>query len=108
MGIVVTLVVAFCIGAAAIAGMQAAGLSWIKRQLHSDAARSGLPVATPVVSGVDLRPMTSPIFPKMAPIDTRAAEARGVMAAQRRVDQQIRAAQSAVPQPRSFPGMRRW
>jgi hypothetical protein len=105
MGLIVKAVVAFCIGAAAIAGVQALGLSWIKQQLRSDAARAGLPEMKPV--SFDQRKLTAPLLPKMAPIDTRAGEAAGVMAASRRIDLQIRATQSAVPQPRSFAGMPR-
>src|SRR6266540_1768245 len=106
MGIIVKAVVAFCIGAAAIAGVQTIGLSWIKQQLRSDTARAGLPDMKAAVS-FDQRKLATPILPKMAPIDTRAAEAAGVMAASRRIDQQIRGAQSAVPPPRTFPGMPR-
>jgi hypothetical protein len=106
MSIVVNAIVAFCIGAAAVVGLQAVGLSWVKQQLHSDAARAGLPQTKPAVS-FDQRKLAGPILPKMAPIDTRAGEAAGVMAAQRRIDLQIRAAQSAVPVPRTVAGMPR-
>jgi hypothetical protein len=108
MSIILKAMVAFGIGAAAIAGLQLIGLSWIKQQLGSDAARAGLPATKPVVAAADLRKMTTPIIPKMAPIDTRAGEAAGVMAASRRVDLQVRAAQSAVPKPRTFPGVPRY
>src|SRR5712692_3427075 len=106
MSLIVKAVVALCIGAAAVAGLQSVGLSWIKQHLRSDAARAGLPEMKPAVSFYQ-RKLASPIIPKMAPIDTRAAEAAGVMAASRRIDLQIRAAQSAVPPPRSFPGVPR-
>jgi len=107
MGFIVKVVLAFCIGAAAIAGLQAVGLRSIKQHLHSDAARAGLPQTKPAVT-FDQRKIATPIFPKTAPIDTRAGQAAGVNAIARRIDLQNRAAQNAVPRPRSFPGVPRY
>jgi hypothetical protein len=47
------------------------------------------------------------IMPTMAPIDTSIGQRLGVESAARRVDIQVRNAQSAVPMPRYIPGMPR-
>jgi hypothetical protein len=47
-------------------------------------------------------------MPTTAPIDTKPYERLGVESAQRRIDMQIRGAQSAVPVQRSLPGVPRY
>jgi len=47
-------------------------------------------------------------MPTMGRIDTSAGQRAAIESAARRVDIQIRNAQSAVPVPRNFPGMPRY
>jgi hypothetical protein len=100
-------VLAFCVGAGALASIQHAYVGWVVDQVRSDAGRvSALPEMKPAYS-FDQSKIVD-VVPKFPKIDTRAGERAGVMAAQRQIDMQVRAAQSAVPVPRSFPGVPRY
>ena len=98
--------VAFVLGFGAIYGAQIAGFLSVSQYLRSDTARlkTGLPeMGKPLVTSFDK--MGTFTMPKMAPIDTRAAQAAGVMANQRRIDMEVRRAQD-LARPRGIPGMR--
>jgi hypothetical protein len=93
------MVLAFAIGAGALAGIQHAYVGWVTDRLRSDAARvSALPEMKPAFS-FDKSKITV-VLPKYPRIDTSAGERLGVMSAQRQIDMQVRAAQNAVPLPR--------
>ena len=104
----VKMVLAFAVGAGALAGIQHAYVGWVADHLRSDAARvSAFPEMKPAYS-FDQSKISTVVLPKFPRIDTRAGERAGVMSAQRQVDMQVRAAQNAVPLPRSFPGVPRY
>jgi hypothetical protein len=96
---------AFVLGFGAIYGTQFLGFMSVSQYLRSDTARlkTGLPEMKPITTNFDK--MGTFTMPKMAPIDTRAAQAAGVMANQRRIDMEIRRAQDYA-RPRGIPGMR--
>jgi len=104
MDMVVKVVVAFAIGTAAMAGLQTAGLFSLKQYLSSDAARRGIPEMKPAFANMKIEPIT---LPKTPPIDTRAGQEAAMRSYATQIDRQIRAAQSAVPQPVRIPGMPR-
>jgi hypothetical protein len=104
MGMVVTVVLAFAIGLAGMAGLQHAWLGAIKERIHSNAQRAGLPEMKPAFADMKIKPV---VLPKMPPIDTRAAQAAWAHSHAHKIDIQIRNAQSYVPKPVHIPGMRR-
>ena len=110
MGMILKTIVAFCIGVGALTAVQRLWMSSIMAQVRSETARpnAGLTYkTTPFVPTLDTRKLSESLMPAQAPIDTKRFEALGVESAARRIDMQIRNAQSAVPVQRSFPGMPR-
>jgi hypothetical protein len=108
MGMIVKTIVAFCIGLAALTAAQRLWMSSIMAQVRSETARPSVAFQSkPFVPTLDTRKLSESLMPAQAPIDTKRFEALGVEGAQRRIDMQIRNAQSAVPVQRSFPGMPR-
>jgi hypothetical protein len=99
---------AFCIGAAVLAGLQTAGVWSLQHYLKSEGAKAGLPrigTSPNFATHFNASGLKGAILPKYGAIDTRNGQRRGVEAAARRVDLQIRAAQTAVPlPPRGIPG----
>jgi len=98
------------LGLAALSALQTAGLWSLQQYLKSDRVNTGLPIGknSPVVTNFDAAALKGGILPKYGPIDTREAQRLGVESAVRRIDMQIRNAQSAVPAPRSVPGVPRY
>ena len=94
------MVLAFAIGAGAIAGIQHAYVGWAADQLRSDAARSNAFTEMKPAYSFDKSKIGTVVLPTFPRIDTRAAERAGVLSAQRQIDMQVRAAQNAVPLPR--------
>jgi len=103
MGFVFKTILAFCIGIAAMAGVQRYWLSSIKEQLGTQQAT--LPViASKPIPHVDVSKMRASLFPKIDPNIGKDAW-RGTL--NRQVSQSINAGR-LVPQPPSIPGMRRY
>ena len=111
MGMIFKTIVAFCLGIGALTAAQSVWMSAITAQLRSEMAHPSalLPQGqiTPTVS-VDGDKLRQALRSTMGPIDTSAYERLGVESAARRVDMQIRGAQSAVPVQRSYPGVPRF
>jgi hypothetical protein len=109
MNIFVKAVIALCIGLGAMAGLQVFYLHSVIGVIRSDAARSSASLtSTKPAFSFDAVKLGAPIIPKMAPIDTSAGQRAAIMSKAHQIDLQIRAAQSAVPIPRTYPGMRRF
>jgi hypothetical protein len=101
---------ALALGFAVIAGLQTAGVWSLQRYLKSERAQAGLPPMgkTPDFAANFKGGNIGSIMPKYPAIDTTAAQRLGVEGAQRRIDMQVRNAQSYVPlPPRPIPGLRR-
>jgi hypothetical protein len=107
MGLFFKTIVAFLIGVGAMVGVQHLWVSSMMAQVRSQSAALPTTQFKPAFSSIDADKLRKGIMPTMAPIDTKAFERLGVESAQRRIDMQIRNAQSYVPAPRSIPGMRR-
>jgi hypothetical protein len=111
MSMIFKTIVAFCVGLGALTAVQSLWVSSIIGQVRSEMARSSaaLPQTQimPTVK-VDADRLRQAIMPTMGHIDTTAGQRLAIESAARRVDIQIRNAQSAVPAPRSFPGMPRY
>jgi len=106
MSTIIKAVFAFALGIAAVAGVQHAWLSAIKQRINAPGAlRAGLPEMKPAFPQSKIGPLA---LPKMPPIDTRFGEKAAISSMASQIDRQIRAANSAVPQPRSFPGVPRF
>jgi hypothetical protein len=100
-------IVAFCLGAGMLIGAQHLWMSSITEQIRLVTARQALPrTQLKPAFTVDGDKLPRAIMPTMAPIDTSIAQRLGVEGAARRVDIQVRNAQSAVPLPVRIPGMR--
>jgi hypothetical protein len=107
MNLLVKTFFAFCVGVGIMAGVQGLYLTSIKESIRSDSGKpqAGVPeFKSPFPSdGIKM----SPLITTMKPLDTREFERLGVESAARRIDQQIRGAQNAVPlPPRPIPGTR--
>jgi hypothetical protein len=108
MGTFLKTIVAFCVGAGMLVAAQHLWMSSITQQIRLVSARPVLPQAQlKPAFNVDGDKLRQAIMPTMAPIDTSAGQRAGIESAARRVDIQIRNAQSAVPMPRYIPGMPR-
>jgi len=94
-------IVAFCIGAGAIAGAQALWLSSIKQQLHAERA----PVMPKPMPSVDASKIVKGINPP--PLDPNLGKNAALGTINRQINQSIRAG-DLVPRPRSFPGVPRY
>jgi hypothetical protein len=107
MGMFLKTIVAFCLGAGMLIGAQHLWMSSITEQIRLVTARQALPQTQlkPAFS-VDGDKLPRAIMPTMAPIDSSISQRLGVEGAARRVDIQVRNAQSAVPLPVRIPGMR--
>jgi hypothetical protein len=109
MGLFIKTIVAFLIGAGTLMLAQHLWASSIMSQVRTQSA--AMPVATtPYKSSfnsIDADKLRLTITPKIDPNVIKNGERLGVMSAQRRIDMQIRNAQSYVPAPRSIPGTRR-
>lgn len=95
---VVKTVVGLCLGIALFSALQAAGVRTLQDYIRSGNANGGLPIGTnPITTSFDADALKNGILPKFAPIDTTEGQRLGVESAARRVDMQIRNAQSRVP-----------
>ncbi len=107
MSLVVKSIVAFCIGIFVVAAVQTVGMMSLKQYLQSDRAMTaGVPVMGAAIPTIDAGGLKEAMLPKVPPIDTATGQRLAIEGAARRVDQQVRGAQDAVPLPRSSPGMR--
>ena len=111
MSMILKTIVAFCVGLGALTAVQSLRVSSIIGQIRSEMARpsAALP-QTQIIPWVSIDPdkLRQAINPTMGRIDTTAAQRAAIESAARRIDIQIRNAQSAVPVPRTFPGMPRY
>ncbi len=108
MGMFIKTIVAFCIGLGALAGAQHLWVSSMMTQIRAGSSATLPQTQFKPVVAVDPDKLRKAIMPTTAPIDTKPYERLGVESAQRRIDMQIRGAQSAVPVQRSFPGVPRY
>jgi hypothetical protein len=92
-------IVGLCLGIALFSALQAAGLRTLQDYLKSGNANAGLPIGNnpPLVTSFDVDALKNGILPKYGPIDTTEGQRLGVESAARRIDMQIRNAQSHVP-----------
>jgi hypothetical protein len=99
---------AFCVGVGAMMGIQTLYLRSVTDFIRADAARpsAALSEMNPAFS-FDASKMGS-IIPKVPEIDTTSGQRAAINSMGRQIDQQIRGAQSAVPVPRTYPGMPRY
>src|SRR5437763_16668521 len=95
-------IIGLCLGVALFSALQTAGLRSLQEYLKSDNASAGLPIATnaPLIRTLDADELKAIIGP-VGPIDTTEGQRLAIEGAARRIDMQIRAAQSAVPAPRA-------
>jgi hypothetical protein len=108
MGMLLNTIVAFCVGAGLLIGAQQLWLSSIMSQVRVATARPVFPqTQLKPAFNVDADKLRQAILPTMGPIDTSAGQRAAIESAARRVDIQIRNAQSAVPLQPRFPGMPR-
>jgi hypothetical protein len=105
MNMFVKAILAFCIGAGALAAVQAVWLRSIKERVFSQTANVGKPMVTsPKFEYFDHRKFHDALYPK---IDVSGAAQRGATAAaNRQIDLAIRAG-NMVPKPPNIPGLRR-
>jgi hypothetical protein len=109
MGLVLKVVAALGLCICAVAAWQSATLSSVKTELASSRAGAGFAsfgAPTRLKTSFDASGLT--MAPILKPVDTRRFEELGVRGADRRIDLQVRAAQNALPPPRSYPGMPRF
>jgi hypothetical protein len=110
MSMILKTIVALCLGVGALTAAQHLWMSSIMGQVRSQMASgsSVLPQSQfkPAFTNVDADKLRTAILPTVAPIDTKRFEALGVQSAQRRIDMQIRNAQSYVPVTGRTPGLR--
>ena len=92
-------VIGLCLGIALFSALQAAGVRTLQDYVRSGNMNAGLPIGTnaSIATSFDAEALKNGILPKYAPIDTSEAQRLGVEGAARRVDMQIRNAQSHVP-----------
>ncbi len=92
-------IVGLCLGIALFSALQAAGVRTLQDYLKSGTATAGLPIGnnTSLVTSFDADALKNGILPKYGPIDTTEGQRLGVESAARRIDMQIRNAQSHVP-----------
>jgi hypothetical protein len=106
MALVVKSIVAFGVGLFVLAAVQSAGLFSLKQYLASERAMTaGLPVMG-AAPNYPLGGLKAGILPKYPAIDTSFGQRLAIEGVASRTDQQIRAAQSAVPMPIRIPGLR--
>ena len=109
MSLIVKSIVGFGVGVAVVAAVQSAGMWSLKQYLRSDRAMmAGVPVMGAALPDYGANFKKSGVIEALVakPIDTSLGQRLAVEGAARRVDMQIRAAQSAVPLPVRIPGMR--
>jgi hypothetical protein len=95
-------IVGLCLGIAMFSALQAVGVHALQDYLKSGSANAGLPITnTPLVTSFDADALKN-ILPKYGPIDTTEGQRLGVESAARRIDMQVRNAQSYVPVPGRF------
>jgi hypothetical protein len=103
MGFFFKTILAFCIGIAAMVGLQTYWMSSVKEQLRTQQAT--IPVVQPKpIPRVDISKMRASLYPKVDPNIGKNAW-RGTL--NRQVSQSINAGRM-VPQPPRIPGMRRY
>jgi hypothetical protein len=98
--LVLKAIAAFCLGAAMLAGVQHAYVWSVQRQLKSAQASAGplrMPRTPDFAANFRASGIRDAILPKVGAIDTTTGQRLAIENAARRVDLQIRAAQSAVP-----------
>ena len=114
MGLIIKVIVAFCIGAAGLSALQHYWLSSVASQIRTEAARA--PTLASQVKGkltfsedgAKLREAMKKMYG--GPIDTTAGQRAAIQSAAHRAYLQQRAAQNAVPLPPRLPhvpGVRR-
>jgi hypothetical protein len=95
-------IAAVCLGFALFSALQAVGVRALQEYIKSGNANAGLPVMNrPVVTSFDADALKN-ILPKYGPIDTTEGQRLAVEGAARRIDLQIRNAQSYMPVPGRF------
>ena len=100
-------IAAVCLGFALFSALQAVGVHALQEYIKSGTANAGLPVMntpvmnTPVVTSFDADALKN-ILPNYGPIDTTEGQRLAVEGAARRIDLQIRNAQSYMPVPGRF------
>lgn len=97
-------VVGLCLGIALFSALQAIGVRSLQEYLQSGNANAGLPIGTnaPIATSFDADALKNAILPKYGPIDITEGQRLGVEGAARRIDVQVRNAQSYVPVPGRF------
>ena len=94
-------IVGLCLGIALFATLQTVGMHALQEHIRSGGANAGPPISsTPVVTSFNADAFKNGVLPKYAPIDTSEGQRLAVEGAARRIDMQIRNAQSYVPLPR--------
>jgi len=110
MGMFLKMIVAFCVGAGMLIAFQQMWMSSIMHQVRNAAAYQ-LPqtMFKPTFTGIDSEALRKALNPGLGRIDTSTGQRLAIENAARRIDIQIRNAQSAVPAPRTIyvPGIRR-
>jgi hypothetical protein len=102
-------VLAFCVGVGAMMGIQTLYLRSVTDLIRADATHpsAALPEMKPAFS-FDASKLGTALIPKAPEIDTTSGQRAAIQSMSRQIDQQIRGAQSAVPVPRTYPGMPRY
>jgi hypothetical protein len=108
MGMFIKTIVAFCVGAGMLITFQQLWMASIMKQLRTVAAYQ-LPQTTfrPTFNSIDTDALRKALNPGLGRIDTSIGQRLAIEGAARRIDIQIRNAQSAVPVMRRYPGMPR-
>jgi hypothetical protein len=108
MGMFLKTIVAFCVGAGMLIAFQQLWMSSITSQIRAATAYQ-LPQAQfkPTFNSIDTEALRKALNPGLGRIDTSIGQRLAIEGAARRIDIQIRNAQSAVPVQRRFPGMPR-
>ena len=103
--ILVKAVVGLCPGIALFSALQTVGMHALQDYLKSGSANAGLPIGTnmPIATKFEFdADAVKNMLPKYGPIDTTEGQRLGVESAARRIDMQVRNAQSYVPVPGRF------
>jgi hypothetical protein len=92
-------IAAVCLSLALFTALQSVGVIALQEYIKSGNANTGLPVMnTPVVTNFDADALKN-MLPKYGPIDTTEGQRLAIEGTARRIDMQIRNAQSYVPVP---------
>ena len=97
--------IGLCLGIALFSALQTVGMHALQDYLKSGGANAGLPIGTnmPIATKFEFNADAEKnMLPKYGPIDTTEGQRLGVESAARRIDMQVRNAQSYVPVPGRF------